>query len=82
MTYRQFSFKDVDPNTRVVILDDFQPMHFFHKIWKLEVDRANDISEGLAANEIQYQAYLNRDNGKIVFHFNSEEDYTIAKFLV
>lgn len=82
MSKQFFKFDDIPPDSKVRFLPESGSDIFFVKVWKIEVNRSNDLSEGLALNEIPYKAYLNRDRGTIVFHFENEEDYTMAKFLI
>lgn len=82
MDYPSFKFSNLSSDTVIQILPNKGPDWFYVKVWKLEASIANDISKGLALNEIPYQSYINRDRGVVVYHFQNEEDLLKAKFLI
>lgn len=82
MTYKLFSFEDIDPNSKIVFLDDDGPSFFYHKLWRLETDIENNISEILRLHNIRFSSFTNRDKTRWIYDFAFEEGYNIAKFLI
>lgn len=82
MTYPKFSFKNLDPNAKIVFLENNDPEIFYHKIWTISIHRDYDITNNLEAHNVSYRAYLNHDTGIITYHFNSEQERDDAKFLI
>ncbi len=82
MTYPYFKFDDIPSDAKIVFLDDGSPTFFYHKIWRLETDIKNDVSEILQLHGIRFRSFKNRDKTKWIYDFAFEEGYNVAKFLI
>jgi hypothetical protein len=88
MTYKPYKFDNISDQTTIRFLpdDNNAPCYFIVKVYKLEVqykdDRSYNLNNLFLTHGLEFESYMNRDRGSIIYHFKNEEQLNVAKFLV